>query len=184
MPLSTLDPVAALVAIDLQKGILSTSTLHPASEIVSRTAELARAFRQRGLPVALVNVTGAAPGRTDAERRAFPSSPDWAELAPALDPQPSDIRITKQRWGAFLGTSLDEQLRKRGVTQIVLTGVATSIGVESTARSAYDLGYNVVLVTDAMTDRTPEAHNNSVSGIFPRLGQSTTTPELLKLLAS
>lgn len=88
MPLTTLDPVAALVSIDLQKGIISFPTVHPAQEIVSHTAQLARAFRQRGLPVVLVNVTGAAPGRTDAGRHPLPSAPDWAELAPQLDPSP------------------------------------------------------------------------------------------------
>ena len=84
--------------------------------------------------------------------------------------------------GAFHGTSLDEYLRGRGVTQILLTGVATSIGVESTARSAYDLGYHVVLVTDAMTDRDAEAHRHTVEKIFPRLGESGTADEVLKLL--
>ena len=82
--------------------------------------------------------------------------------------------MTKQRWGAFLGTDLDDYLRRRGVTQIVLTGVATSIGVESTARSAYDLGYNVTLVVDAMTDRDADAHRHSVEKIFPRLGETAT----------
>lgn len=184
MPLTTIDSSAALVSIDLQKGILSIPTLHPASEIVAHTAQLAQAFRQRNLPVVLVNVTGAAPGRTDAERRTFPSGSDWAELATELDPQPTDILVTKKRWGAFLGTDLHEQLQKRGVTQIFLTGVATSVGVESTARSAYDLGYNVVLITDAMTDRTPDAHENSITKVFPRLGETTTAAEVLKHLAN
>jgi nicotinamidase-related amidase len=111
------------------------------------------------------------------------SFPDgWTELAPELEAHSSDHLITKQRWGAFLGTSLDEALRQRGVTQIVLTGVATSIGVESTARSAYDLGYNVALVVDAMTDRDETAHRYSIEKIFPRLGECDTTENVLKLL--
>jgi nicotinamidase-related amidase len=99
-----------------------------------------------------------------------------------LEQQPGDHLITKQRWGAFLGTSLDEVLRQRGVTQIVLTGVATSIGVESTARSAYDLGYNVALVVDAMTDRDETAHCYSIEKIFPRLGECEIAANVLKLL--
>ena len=79
---------------------------------------------------------------------------------------------------------MDDYLRGRGVTQIVLTGVATSIGVESTARSAYDHGYNVALVADAMTDRDAEAHRYSVEKIFPRLGQMVGSEELLALLAA
>ena len=182
MPLTKLDTTAALVVIDLQKGIVGLPTVHPASEIIGRTAQLARAFRERGLPVVLVNVTGRAPGRTDAGAPKFSFPADWSELVPELQQHPDDYMVSKQRWGAFIGTSLDEHLRQRGVTQIFLTGVATSAGVESTARSAYDHGYNVVLVTDAMTDRSEEAHRHCVEKIFPRLGETETTDNVLKLL--
>ncbi|MGD0759728.1 MAG: isochorismatase family cysteine hydrolase [Candidatus Sulfotelmatobacter sp.] len=181
MPLTKLD-TAALVVIDLQKGIVGLPTVHPAGEIIGRTAQLARAFRVRGLPVVLVNVTGRAPGRTDAGAPKFSFPPDWSELVPELEQHPADHVVSKQRWGAFIGTSLDEYLRRCGVTQIFVTGVATSAGVESTARSAYDYGYNVVLVTDAMTDRSEEAHRHCVEKIFPRLGETDTTDNVLKLL--
>ncbi len=182
MPLTKLDTTAALVVIDLQKGIVGMPTVHPAGEVTGRAAQLARAFRERGLPVVLVNVAGRAPGRTDAGFPKFSLPADWAELVPELQQHPSDHLVTKQRWGAFLGTTLDDYLRQRGVTQIVLAGIATSIGVESTARSAYDLGYNVVLVVDAMTDRDADAHRHSVEKIFPRLGETDTTANVLKLL--
>jgi nicotinamidase-related amidase len=182
--MTKLDEKAALVTIDLQKGIASMPTAHPMSEVISRSAQLARAFRERGLPVVWVNVSGRAPGRTDAVMPNFAFPPEWTDLVPELDPQPGDLLVTKQRWGAFLGTTLDEQLRQHGVTQIVLTGVATSIGVESTARSAYDLGYNVALVVDAMTDRDHDAHRYSVEKIFPRLGETGTTERVLELLLS
>jgi nicotinamidase-related amidase len=182
MPLTQLDTIAALVVIDLQKGIVGMPTAHPAGEIISRTAQLARAFRQRGLPVVLVNVSGRAPGRTDAGAPKLSFPPDWTELIPELEQQPSDYLVTKQRVGAFIGTSLDETLRQRGVTQVVLTGVATSGGVEATARSAYDYGYNVALVVDAMTDRDADAHRHSVQKIFPRLGETAKTDDVLKLL--
>jgi nicotinamidase-related amidase len=182
MALTQLDPTAALVVIDLQKGIVGFPTVHPAADIIARSATLARGFRERGLPVVLVNVTGGAPGRTDAGWPKFARPADWAELVPELGQDSRDHLVTKQRWGAFLGTTLDETLRRRGVTQIVLTGIATSIGVESTARNAYDLGYNVALVVDAMTDRDAEAHRNSVDKVFPRLGETVTTDDLLELL--
>lgn len=184
MPLAKLDATAALVVIDLQKGIIGLPTVHPAGEIVSRAAQLARAFRSRGLPVVLVHVTASAPGRTDAGIPNVPRPADWTELAPELEQHPDDHIITKQRWGAFLGTDLDEYLRRRGVTQVFLAGISTSVGVESTARSAYDLGYNVVLVTDAMTDRDADAHRHSVEKIFPRLGETDTTAKVLQLLSS
>jgi nicotinamidase-related amidase len=182
MPLTKLDTTPALIVIDLQKGIVGLPTVHPANEIIDRSAQLARAFRERGLPVVLVNVSGPAPGRTDAGRPKFSFPADWTELVPELEQHPGDHTVTKQRWGAFLGTTLDDYLRQRGVTQIVLTGVATSIGVESTARSAYDLGYNVTLVVDAMTDRDADAHRHSVEKIFPRLGETANTGDVLKLL--
>jgi nicotinamidase-related amidase len=182
MPLTKLDAVAALVVIDLQKGIAGMPTVHPAGEIVERASRLARAFRERGWPVVLVNVTGAAPGRTDAGMPKFSRPADWAELVPELGQQAGDYLVTKQRWGAFLGTTLDEDLRKKGVTQIFLAGISTSAGVESTARSAYDLGYNVVLVVDAMTDRDADAHRLTVEKVFPRLGETDSTENVLKLL--
>jgi nicotinamidase-related amidase len=182
MPLTKLDTTAALIVIDLQKGIVGLSTVHPTSEIVGRSAQLARAFRERGLPVVLVNVAAGAPGRTDAVRPKFALPPDWTELVPELEQQADDYLITKQRVGAFIGTSLDETLRQRGVTQIFLTGVATSVGVEATARSGYDHGYNVVLVVDAMTDRDADSHRHSVEKIFSRLGETETTDNVLKML--
>jgi nicotinamidase-related amidase len=180
MPLTQLDPMAALVVIDLQKFIL---TLPDVADLIDRSAGLAHAFRERKLPVVLVNVTGMPPGRTEAQRPSLSSlPPDWSDLIPALSPSPSDILITKRCWGAYIGTTLHDQLRARGVTQIVLTGVSTSIGVESTARSAYEYGYHVVLVTDAMTDRDPVSHQHSIEKIFPRLGETATAAEVMARL--
>jgi nicotinamidase-related amidase len=182
MSLTKLDAKAALIVIDLQKGIAGQPMLHPTGEIVDRAAQLARAFREQNLPVVLVNVTGAAPGRTDAGRPQFSPPADWVEIMPQLEQSPRDLLIGKQRWGAFIGTSLNEYLRQHEITQVFLTGIATSIGVESTARSAYDYGYHVVLVVDAMTDRDADSHRHSVEKIFPRLGETNTTGEVLKLL--
>jgi nicotinamidase-related amidase len=183
MPLSTLDPKTALIVIDLQKGVVTIPVAHPIDEIVQRSATLAAAFRKHGLPVVLVNVDGGAPGRTETGPPAGATRPaDWAELVQELDPQPSDLKVTKRTWGAFHGTDLDAQLQAHGVTQVVVTGVATSAGVESTARAAHEHGYNVVLATDAMTDRSADAHANSVEQIFPRLGETATTTEILEKL--
>ena len=183
MPVTKLDSTAALIVIDLQKGIVGLPTVHPTTEIVARSAKLARAFRQRGLPVVLVNVTGAAPGRTDVGPRNLSAlPPDWTELVPDLEQHPDDTLVRKQRVGAFIGTSLDETLRQRGVTQVFVTGVATSLGVESTARSAYDYGYNVVIVVDAVTDRNADAHRHCVEKIFPRISETDTSDSVLKLL--
>ncbi len=183
MPLTQLDATAALIVIDLQKGITALPTAHPAQEIVARAAQLARAFRERGLPVVLVNVAGRPPGRTDAVPPKFSRPPDWSELVPDLESSPNDHLVTKHCPGAFTGTNLDEYLRQREVTQIFLAGISTSIGVESTARTAYDSGYNVVFVVDAMTDRDADSHRHTIEKIFPRLGEIDTTERVLKAMA-
>ncbi|MCW2497467.1 isochorismatase family protein [Jatrophihabitans sp.] len=185
MTLTALEPTAALVVIDLQKGLLGAPTATPVPEIVARTVDLAEAFRAAGLPVVLVNVTGRAPGRTDAPPRAGGEWPaDFAEIVDELGPRPGDHLVTKQTWGAFHGTDLHDYLQSRGVTQLVLTGVSTSAGVETTARAAYEHGYHVVLAVDAMTDAEPQVHANSVERIFPKLGEVTTSAEVLRVLAA
>jgi nicotinamidase-related amidase len=184
MALTTLDPKPALIVIDLQKGIVVAPTVHPTGEIVERSASLAEAFRRHGFPVVLVNVTGVAPGRTDRSRPAgIIATSDWADLVDELDAQPGDHLVTKQRRSAFHDTGLDAYLRGLGVTQVVLTGLSTTSGVESTARAAYDHGYHVVLATDAMTDTDPDAHANSIERIFPKLGETATTSDILDMLA-
>jgi nicotinamidase-related amidase len=182
MPLTKLDPVTALIVIDLQKGIAGIPTVHSMEEIISRASRLASAFRARGLPVVLVNVSGQAPGRTDAGPRKLSFPPDWTEFVPDLEQHPDDHIVTKQRVGAFHGTDLDSYLREHGVTQVVLAGVVTSFGVESTARGAYDLGYNVTVVVDAMTDRDADTHRHCLEKIFPRIAETGTTEDVLKLL--
>jgi nicotinamidase-related amidase len=182
MAITPLDHNAALVIIDLQKGIVSYPTVHPIDDVVKHASELAAAFRRHGLPVVLVNASGGAPGRTERPPRATVRGPDWLELVPELNRQPQDHVVTKQTWGAFTNTSLYPHLKHLGVTQIVLAGVATSIGVESTARHAHELGFHVALAVDAMTDLDLDAHNHSVTRIFPRLGENGTTHEILDLL--
>ena len=182
MPVNTLDPKTTLIVIDLQKGVAAIPCAHPMADVVKRASDLTAAFRRSGLPVVLVNTTGAAPGRTQQGRgnRAYP--PDFADLLPELDSQPTDHLVTKRTWGAFTGTDLEAHLRSRAVTQVVVCGVATSLGVESTARHAYELGFNVTLAVDAMTDISAEAHGNSVERIFPRLGETGTTQQIVDLI--
>lgn len=183
-----LEQVPALVVIDLQSGILGQQAAHPLDQIIDNSATLADAFRAKGLPVVLVNVAGTAPGRTDRNKALGRSGAQTLPapatvLLPQLNQQPGDITVTKRTLGAFLSTDLDAKLKEVGATQIVLTGVSTTSGVESTARSAYELGYHVAFVTDAMTD-VAEAHHASIAYQFPKLGELGTTAEVLALLAS
>jgi nicotinamidase-related amidase len=182
MAVSTLDRTSALVVIDLQKGIVAYPTAHPSNEVVKHARELADAFRRHRLPVVLVTVDGTPPGRTETPRSTTPRPSDWFEFTPELGQQPEDHVVRKRQWGAFTNTGLDAYLRNLGVTQVVIAGIATSIGVESTARHAHELGFNVTLAIDAMTDMSAEAHANSVARIFPRLGESGTTREIIAFL--
>jgi nicotinamidase-related amidase len=183
MPLTQLEAKPALIVIDLQKGIVGLPTAHPSHEIASNSAAVARAFRAKGFPVVLVNVAGGAPGRTDVTHQ-FALPEDWADLIPELEQHPSDHTVTKLRWGAFHETGLDHHLKDLGVTQVFVCGIATSMGVESTARHAHELGYHVVLIEDAMTDLDPQSHAHSLEKVFPRLGEVTQTNEALAAVLS
>lgn len=182
MPVTTLDANTALVVIDLQKGLVALPTVHPADEVVRHAGELADAFRGHGLPVVLVTVGGAPSGRTERASNVAQLPPGWDELVPELNQRPDDHLVKKSNWGAFTNTDLDRHLKELNVTQVVIVGVATSIGVESTARHARELGFNVTLAIDAMTDLNLDAHFNSVTRIFPRLGETGTTREIIGLL--
>lgn len=173
----------ALILIDLQKGIVSMPTEpRPATAVLAAGKELARRFRAAGAPVVLVKVAFS-PDFSDALKApvdrpmqvppgGFPEG--WTELADNLA-EPADILVTKRQWGAFYGTELDLQLRRRGVTTVVIGGIATNMGVESTARAAHEHGYAVVLAEDAMATRSADMHAFAVERIFPSLGRVATT---------
>ncbi|MEI9965359.1 MAG: isochorismatase family protein [Caulobacteraceae bacterium] len=183
MALTTLDANTALLVVDLQKGIVGLPLAHPIADVVDRARALAGAFRRHGLPVVLINVDGGAPGRTEQPRPNLDAFPEgWTDLIPELDRQPADIVVTKRTWGAFASTDIEQRLKTIGVTQVVVLGVATATGVESTARQAYEAGFNVALAIDAMADTRPEAHDYSLRNVFPRLGETGTSQEIIDLL--
>ncbi len=187
-----LDPQrTAIVVIDLQKGItgMPGGAPHRKSAVIANCASLLSAARAAGAQPVLVHVGGSADGAdrlhpaSDQPMRATGTlSPDWTELIPELDRQPGDVVILKRQWGAFYGTDLDLQLRRRGLTTIVLCGIATEFGVESTARDAYERGYELIFAEDAMTGLNAESHANSVERIFPRIGRVRSTEEIVAAL--
>jgi|ERR1035437_1315340 nicotinamidase-related amidase len=179
----------AIVIIDLQKGIASMPTEPYSPEVViANVVKLLTVVRKNNMSVFLVHVTPS-PDLKDALRPISETSfqmsgfnPEWSAFIPELNIQPNDFLITKHQWGAFYGTELDLQLRRRGIDTIILCGIATNFGVESTARSAYELGYNQIFVEDAMSARSKEEHAYPVKYIFPRLGLIRNTQEVLKAL--
>ncbi len=182
MAITTLDTKTALIVIDLQRGIVSLPTANPVDAVVRNASALAEAFRRHGLPVVLVNVDAGAPGRTEQALRIAERPSGWTDLVPELNQKPDDHVVTKRTWGAFTNTDLETYLKGHGVTQVVIVGVATSAGVESTARHAHELGFNVALAIDAMTDLNADAHTNSITRVFPRLGETGTMQEIIDLL--
>ncbi len=187
----TLEPAkTALLVIDLQRGILALpASPHGAAEVVERAAALCRAARDAGILVVFVRVTPS-PDGADALRPIAdlpPLSPpqlppDWADLAPELGARPDELIITKRQWGAFYGTELDLQLRRRGVDTLVLCGISANIAIESTARDAYERGYNQVLVEDCIAARSEEEHAFVMRTVFARIGRVRRTAEVLAAL--
>ncbi|BDI29539.1 hydrolase [Capsulimonas corticalis] len=186
----TLDPkTTALVLIDLQKGVVSRDVApYSSQDVVAQSARLAERFRELESTVALVHVSFHPDGRdrltapVDESMASASPPPGWDEFVPELSPRPSDLVVTKHQWGAFYETGLDLQLRRRGVQTIVLGGLVTNFGVESTARDAYERGYAVVLAEDAMASMTAEAHEFAVKSVFPRLGRVRSVQNILDAL--
>ena len=185
--ITELDKNTVLVLIDLQNGIIGTPGLaHPIQQVLDNANKLISAFREKNLPIVIVNVNPKdAPwlkSRKETKMNAYPDDENIYKITENLGTDSSDIFITKHTWNAFFETSLNDELKDKDVTGIVIGGVSTSIGVEGTARAASELGYNITFATDAMTDRLEEAHNNSVKNIFPRMGELGTTGEIIKML--
>ncbi len=180
---------SAIVVIDLQKGITSMPAVpHSTQDVIANSSSILIAARKNKMNVFLVHVTPS-PDFKDAlhpiSETSFQMSgfnPEWSEYVPELNIQPSDILITKHQWGAFYGTGLDLQLRRRGIDTIILCGIATNMGVESTARFAYEFGYNQIFIEDAMSARSKEEHEYPIRYIFPRFGLIRKTNEVLKAL--
>ncbi|HVX55000.1 isochorismatase family cysteine hydrolase [Nocardioides sp.] len=183
MPLTVIDRRAALVIVDLQVGVVDMG-VPGTPDVVARSARLADAFRAHGHLVVLVNVDGGPGGRSDANPAGGIRRIPVEELAfaPEHGQRSDDLVITKHTRGAFHGTALAQELAARGVTQVVVTGIATGSGVEETAREAYAHGLNVVAVVDAMADRDPETHAFCVRKVLPKFTETATTDEVLAAL--
>jgi nicotinamidase-related amidase len=187
-----LDPKkTAVVVIDLQKGIGAMQTEpHASADVIARSSDLAKAARAAGGVVVQVRV-GFAADFADALSQpnddpmvrppgGLPSS--WLEYADGLSVEPTDLEVIKRQWGAVYGTDLELQLRRRGIDTVVICGIATNFGVESTARDLWERGFAMVFAEDAMASRSAEMHAFPIASIFPRIGRVRSTAEVLKAL--
>lgn len=192
-----LDPTrTALVVIDMMKRVFSWESYpHPIQDVVARTARLVQVFRQAGSFVALVRVDFSADDKDFLNPTTDPTPPllvpratsqepeDWSDILPELGSHPLDHVVTKHQWGAFFGTDLDLQFRRRKIETLVLCGISTNIGVETTAREAYQRGYDQVFATDAMNAYSEEEHRHTCTYLFPRMGRNRSTDEIASAIS-
>lgn len=182
---------SAIIVIDLQSGIVGMQTA-PVSpgDVVKRTVRLLTMARAVGAVRVLVHVGSEADAKDRLQPKADvpttrgPFPHDFSDLVSAVGPEEGDLVVFKRQWGAFYGTDLDLQLRRRGITTLILCGISTEFGVESTARAAYERGYHLVFVSDAMAGRTLESHENAILRIFPRIGHVRDTETVAAALAA
>lgn len=192
MHLEPLDPKStALVLIDLQQGIIGLANgPYTGERILETSTALVQRFHALGAPVVRVRV-GWSDGLPDQLHppvdQPTPVPPggwpaNWMDWPEVLPPAAHDIQLVKRQWGAFYGTELDLQMRRRGIRTLVLGGIATHIGVESTARTAWELGYQLILAEDAMSAQRTELHQFSIENILPRIGRIRKTADILAAL--
>ena len=187
--ISVTPATTALVLIDLQRGITGGTTVpHAASLVVQNAAKLVQACREAGVLVIFVRVDVGPDGvlfprvSSDIPRPPFKPGPDWAELAPELGAGEGDVVVTKHQPNAFFGTDLEIQLSRRGIRTVILGGISTNIGVESTARAAQERGYDQIFVEDAMAARETDLHEFPVRRFFPTIGRVRSTADVVAAL--
>lgn len=178
----------ALVLIDVQKGTLGLPLApHEPATVIENSARLASHFSQKGAPVVLVRVDfskdfGDRPGGVTDIPMVLPPNglpADWAEFPAALASVRPDVLIAKRQWSAFHGTELDLQLRRRGITHVVVGGLMTNFGVESTARDAWQHNYHAVIAEDASSSLSAELHTFAIRNTLPRVAQVRSTAEII-----
>ncbi|NSB14516.1 isochorismatase family protein [Clostridium beijerinckii] len=181
---------SALVLIDLQKGIAGggiSGSPHSIDQVIQNASKLVKEFSEKGAFIVLVRVSTVdgkdmAKPKTDLAPSGMKYQEGWDELIPEIAGGKNAHIVTKRQWGAFYGTDLDLQLRRRGIDTIVLGGISTNIGVDTTAREAFQHGYNQIFVEDAMTAISKEEHEYVCKYIFPRIGKIRTSEQVISLL--
>ncbi|MBN7573860.1 hydrolase [Clostridium sp. 2-1] len=179
---------SALVLIDLQNGIAGRElSPHTSEEVLQNASKLVKAFSDKGAFIVLVRVStidgkDMVKPKTDLKATGMKYPEGWDNLVPEIAGTKNAHIVTKRQWGAFYGTDLDLQLRRRGIDTIILGGISTNIGVDTTAREAYQNGYNQIFVEDAMTAVTKEEHDYVCKYIFPRIGKLRSTKEIVSSL--
>jgi nicotinamidase-related amidase len=185
----SLDPrKTALVVIDLQNALMGfTSAPYPVADVVKRSRQIADALRAKGGLVVWVRVDINRILRLPVDQptpfagQQVPA--ELMEIVPSAGFQDGDMLITKHHWGAFAGTALQQSLTFRGIDTVLLTGVSSNAGVESTLREGTGLGFAFVAVEDACSAFDGDEHRYSFEKIFPKLARVRTSEEVLNAMA-
>jgi nicotinamidase-related amidase len=178
----------ALVVIDLQHGIVAGDHHAPYSsrQAVGNSVLLAQAMRNHGGTVIFVHVQVDELLQMGADApisgKGAPPPPQASQLIPEIGVEATDIVVKKRSWGAFYGTDLELHLRRNNVKSIIMAGIATNYGVESTAREAFDRGFRLYFAEDAMTSHDADMHHFSTKKLFPAMGKVRTTLQLIQAM--
>lgn len=185
MPLFIDPKKTALLVLDLQNAVVNRPMQpNDPKDVVKRAAKLAGAFREVGSQVIMVNVsyTEFFKPIADVESKPLNSEEGWDQLVSELNVKDTDMKVTKSGWSAFAGTDLDKYLRSHSADTLVLCGISTNIGVETTARDAYDLKYNQIFAVDAMAAKSTEEHEHTIKYVFGRTGLVRNTQDVVSAL--
>ncbi|MEU4315266.1 cysteine hydrolase [Nocardia sp. NPDC024068] len=182
MPITEIPPATALVVIDMQSGTLPNARAVTADRLLDRVALLLAGFRKAERTVVHLIATGTPDGRTTYADTGQSWSAEQTVIPPEAAPAGNEPLLRRRGWSGFAGTDLEQRLRAAGVTTVVVAGLATTFGVESTARDAYDLGFDVVVAADAVSDPDPAGQERSLTRVFPVLGRVATADEILALI--
>ncbi|MFZ2069233.1 MAG: isochorismatase family cysteine hydrolase [Xanthobacteraceae bacterium] len=202
-PFDVIDPrKTALVVVDMQNYFVKQghqSEVPAAREIVPNINRLAAELRRRGGHVFWVrngtndtreswsNYHNYLQSRDRAERRlkSMDIGEDGYEFWHLNDIRPEDAQITKKRYSAFIqgSSDIERHLRERGIDTLLITGTATNVCCESTARDAMMLNFKVVMVADGLATHTDEEHNATLSNFYGQFGDVQTTDEVFEALA-
>lgn len=171
----------ALLVIDLQQGIVELPAQEASQTVIENSRLLGQMFSKKGWPVFIVNVAGRPTGMTQNNQNSSQSS-NWGEIIFCLRDNPNYHYITKYSWGAFHNTALHQRLSELNTSDVYITGIASSMGVDSSARQAFDLNYNVVIVKDAIADVSSVCHSHVCEHIFPKIALLQSTQQVIDSL--
>jgi len=183
----SLDPKkTALVVIDLQNALMELKTApHPVADVVRTNRRIAQALRSRGGLVVWVRVDlndflDLPVDQPPPKRGQMP--PELSEIAPSAGREENDLVMTKRHWGAFAKTALEDELKRRGIDTVILTGISTNIGVESTLRQGAGLGFAFVVAEDACSGQDGGDHRFAFEKIFPRIARVRAADEIIEAI--